>query len=108
MTQIKFTIESGIVSAFKARCAVSGISMAEAARQWMKSDRPTRGVKARVDTRPHRRRAVEDAIRLLEMVLQAEQDYRDAIPEVFQSRLDSAGSACEELEQAIECLGNAF
>jgi hypothetical protein len=44
----------------------------------------------------------------LETVLQAEQDYRDAIPEVFQSRLDSAEAACDELEKAIECLEGAF
>jgi len=109
MTQVKFTIESEIVSAFKARCAAGGISMTSVVRQWMKTGRPDKGgAKARVDTRPHRRKTVLEITGMLETVLQAEQDYRDAIPEVFQTRLDSAEAACDELEKAIECLEGAF
>lgn len=109
MTQVKFTIDSDVVFTFKARCAAEGISMTSAIRQWMKTGRPDNAaVKLKIETRPHRRKAVLEITELLEAVLQAEQDYRDAIPAVFQTRIDSAESACGELEQAIECLENAF
>ena len=109
MTQVKFTIESDIVSMFKARCTTEGVSMASVISHWMKTGRPDKGgAKAKTDTRPHRRKTVLEMIMLLEAVLQEEEDYRDAIPEVFQSRIDSAETACEELAQAIECLEGAF
>jgi len=108
-TQVKFTIESEIVSAFKVRCAAEGVSMASVIRQWMTAALPSKDAStARVDTRPHRRKAVMEAAAFLETVLQAEQCYRGAIPESFQSRIDSAETACEALEQAIECLEGAF
>ena len=108
MTQIKFTIESDIVSAFKVRCESEGVSMASVARRWITSGKPVKDTKAKIDTRPLRRKAVLETIVLLEMVLQAEEAYRDVIPEAFQTRLDRADWACGELEQAIDCLRNAF
>jgi len=108
MTQIKFTIETDIVAAFKARCVSDGISMAEAARQWMRAGQPAKRARPRIDTRPLRRKAVLDAASLLDAVLQAEMDYLDAIPESFESRRDSAERACCELEAAIDCLRDAF
>jgi len=108
MTQVKFTIESGIVAAFKARCASEGVSMAAAARQWMKGPPLAKASMPNIDTRPHRRKTALEITALLESVLQAEQDYRDAIPEAFQSRRESAECACDGLERAIECLENAF
>jgi hypothetical protein len=108
MVQVKFTIEAEIVSAFKARCEAEGVSMTSVIRQWMTAEKPAKDRKARIDSRPLRRATVRESISLLEMVLQAEEAYRDAIPEVFQARRDTADWACGELEMAIDILQNAF
>ena len=110
MTQIKFTIESDIVSVFKERCEAEGVSMASVVRQYMAGYIPvkTGGGAAKTDTRPHRRKVVRETVDLLEKVLQDEKAYRDAIPEVFKERRYSADSACEELKYAINCLRDAF
>jgi len=108
MTQVKFTLEAGIVSAFKARCAAEGASMASVIRHWMTIGQPTKAAKMKTSTRPLRRKAVSEVICVLEKVLQEEEEYRDAIPEVFQTRRDTADLACEELEEAINCLITAF
>jgi len=108
MTQIKFTIESEIVSAFKARCEADGISMASVVRQWMAARRPTKGVKAKIDTRPMRRKAVADIITLLNDILENEEQYRDSIPEQFSQRQELSERTCEQLAEGINSLEEAF
>jgi hypothetical protein len=108
MTQVKFTIESGIVSCFKARCADEGVSMASVIRQCMKASRPVREVKANTLTRPQRRKAVLKIIDMLNCIMNAESDYRDSIPEQFTQRYEDADQACESLMEAIACLEDAF
>ena len=108
MEQIKFTIESDTVSAFKARCRSEGVSMTSVIRQYMKTCQPAKGVKIKTDTRPLRRKAVSEIIGLLDSILQMEEQYRDNIPEQFQSRFESADLTCEQLSQAISCLEEAF
>jgi len=108
MTQVKFTIEADIVAAFKARCESEGVSMASVIRRWMAAGQPARAPTAKADTRPHRRKTVAELTGVLETVLQKEDEYRAAIPEAFQSRLEAADWACGQLETAIDCLQNAF
>jgi hypothetical protein len=108
MTQVKFTLESDIVASFKAYCASEGVSMASMIRKWMVAGKQAEENETRTDTRPHRRRAVQEAIILLEDVLHAEAGYRDAIPEAFLKRRDSADWACGQLEMAIDFLKNTF
>ena len=108
MVQVKFTIDSNTVAAFKARCAAEGISMASVICQWMKVGRPAKTAKMRTDTRPHRKVVMLEIIDLLERLLQNEGDYRDAIPEQFQSRYEAADQACEQISQAISCLEDAY
>lgn len=108
MTQVKFTIESDIVSAFKERCIGEGVSMTSAIRQWMKTRQPIREVKTNTLTRPHRRRAVLEIIGLLNSIMETESDYRDCIPEQFSQRYEDADRACELLAEAIACLEDAF
>jgi hypothetical protein len=108
MTQAKFTIESDIVAAFKARCASGGVSMTSAIRQCMKSSCPAKETAFNTSTRPHRRKAVMGMIGLLTDVLDSEAEYRDSIPEQFSQRLDAAEHACSMLEDAIACLEEAF
>jgi hypothetical protein len=106
--QIKFTIESDTISAFKSRCRLEGVSMTSVIRQYMKTCQPAKGVQIKTDTRPFRRKAVSEIINLLDSIMQMEEQYRDNIPEQFQSRYESADLTCEQLSQAISCLEDAF
>ena len=108
MTQVKFTLEAAIVSAFKLRCAIEGVSMTSVVREWMKTRNPVKGVDPRHSTRPHRRKTVHEIITLLNSIMESEAYYRDNIPEHFTQRYEDADSACEMLSQAISCLEEAF
>ena len=107
-TQVKFTLESNLVAAFKSRCASEGVSMASAIRYFMKSCQPVSNSSVKTLTRPQRRKAVERTIELLNEVLQNEEMYRDAIPEQFTERHDVADDTCECLTEVIERLGDAY
>jgi len=106
VAQIKFTIETDIVSSFRARCADEGVSMTSVIRDFMKTCRPVRG--AKMHTRPLRKKAVLEAIGLLNHILELESEYRDHIPEQFAQRIDAADYSCEQLSEAIACLEEAF
>ena len=108
MTQVKFTVESDIVSVFKARCASEGVSMASVIRQWMAAGQLAKAAKIKTDTRPHRRRAVLEIISLLNAIRELEAEYRDNIPEQFEQRCEAADHACDQLSEAIACLEDAF
>ena len=108
ISQVKFTIESGVVAAFKACCASEGVSMAAAARQWMMDPHPAKNPVVSTSTRPNRRKAVQVIIGLLTDVLDAEAEYRDNIPEQFAQRHEAAEHACAMLEEAITYLEDAF
>ena len=108
VTQIKFTIESDIVSVFKTRCAGKGVSMTSVIREWMKICELKTVSRLNVSTRLHRRKAVLDIINMLGCVLDFEEEYRDKIPESFTQRYEAADRACEQLTEAIGCLEDAF
>jgi hypothetical protein len=107
-TQVKFTIEADIVSAFKARCAEAGVSMTSEVRQHMINCQPAKAVKTKALTRPMRRKAVAVIIGILNRILALESEYRDCIPEQFTDRYEVADHACEQLSEAISCLEEAF
>ena len=106
--QIKFTIESDIVSAFKSKCKTQGVSMTSVIRQFMQTSKPPKSVKIKTDTRPLRKKSVSEIIDMLNTLMLAEELYRDSIPEQFQTRFESADTTCEQLSQAISCLEEAF
>jgi hypothetical protein len=106
--QIKFTIESDIVSAFKSQCASKGVSMASEIRQFMKTCRPTRDTKTKIQTRPQRRKAVQKIITLLNDIILMESQYWENIPENFTQKQEEAENACEYLSDAIASLEEAF
>ena len=108
MTQVKFTIEADIVSPFKARCASEGVSMASVISQFMETCKPTKIAAAKIDTRPQRKKAVTEYIDLIGRLMHMEEQYRDAIPEQFVSRFETADNSCEQLAQAISCLEDAY
>ena len=108
ITQVKFTIDYDTVAAFKARCASESVSMTSVISKFMKTCKPDKALRVKTDTRPLRKKAVLEIIGLLDDILQKESDYRDNIPEQFQSRQDAADQTCDLLSQAISCLEDAF
>ena len=108
MVQVKFTIEHDIVSAFKARCASQGVSMASVISQFMKTSQPAKPTKPKIDSRPQRKKALMEYIRLLEELMYMEVQYRDAIPEHFTTRFEAADYSCSQLSEAISGLGDAY
>ena len=52
MTQIKFTIDSSIAAAFKAKCIVDGVIMTSVISQWLRTLQPTKYVEPKPLTRP--------------------------------------------------------
>ena len=82
--------------------------MTSVIRRWMKTSQPAKETKIKTGTRPLRKRAVLEIIDTLNGIFQMEADYRDNIPEQFQSRYEAADQACEQLTQAISCLEDAF
>jgi len=108
MTQVKFTIEADIVAAFKARCTSEGASMASVIRGWMMAGQPIGAIKIKTVTRRHRRKAVVQIVSLLTSILDQEVGYRDAIPEQFEQRIESADHTCDQLAEAIACLEESF
>ena len=70
MVQVKFTIDSDTVSAFKARCASEVVSMASVICQFMKASQPAKVVKFGTDTRPQRKKAILAIIGMLDSIMQ--------------------------------------
>jgi len=108
IVQVKFTIESDIVSAFKARCAAEGVSMTSAIRRWMETRQPVKDFKVQVCTRGGRKKTVARCVCVLNEVLENETQYRDAIPEQFEQRYEAADQSCEQLEEAIGLLEDSY
>jgi hypothetical protein len=108
VTQIKFTIESDIVAAFKANCMAGGVSMTSVVCQWMRTRQPAKGAEPKPLTRPKRRIAVMKIIALLNEILTMEEQYRDSIPEQFTQRFEWSEHACDHLAEAIDNLRDAF
>jgi hypothetical protein len=101
-------MDSDIVSAFKARCAAQGVSMTSVISQFMQTGQPPKGLKLKTDTRPHRKKAVLQVVGILEGIVHMEGQYRDNIPEKFETRYEASDHTCEQLEEAISCLEEAF
>jgi hypothetical protein len=108
MTQIKFTIESDVVAAFKARCEKEAVSMTSEIRRFMSTSRPSKALETRRFTRPLRRKAMKEIIGVLTGILESEAEYREKIPEQFEQRIEAADMACEQLAEAIACLEEVF
>ncbi|MCL2153784.1 MAG: hypothetical protein FWH57_12705 [Oscillospiraceae bacterium] len=82
--------------------------MTSAIRRFMRICQPTREIKPKTLTRQLRKKIVIEVIGLLNNVLNSETEYRDAIPEQFTQRYETADHACEQFAEAIACLEEAF
>jgi len=109
MTQIKFTIDAEIVTAFKARCKSQGVSMTSVVSRFMATCMPEKAcTKACLHARPMRRKATIDTADFLAELLGLEEQYSDSIPEQFTQRYDTADHACKQIADAISSLEDAF
>ncbi len=113
-TQIKVSVKPEIAKVFKERCKNLGVSMASELSQFMEGPKPcTRkdiAVCSDVTTRPLRRKEISFLLRRLQTILDAEERYKDAIPENLQnSRAYDVAEQCVcTLQEAIELLQEAY
>jgi len=107
-TQVKFTIDTDIVSAFKNKCAREDVSMTSAVRRFMKTSKSSVIEEIKISTRQSRRKAVAEIVKMLNLILEAEESYRDSIPEAFSERYSTAESTCELISEVILNLEEAF
>ena len=82
--------------------------MTSAIRQFMQLYQPFKEIKLKINTRPMRKKAVQDIVKLLNNIMLMEEAYRDAIPEQFTQRHDDADQACEQLSELITSLDEVF
>lgn len=112
--QVKVWVPPETAAAFKARCVAEGVSMAGEIAGFMEGragDPPGRGRPSfRVDTRQHRRKAVSRLIGQVMAVRGAESLYQMRIPENLEGscRYEAAEQALAALDEAMECLGQAY
>lgn len=108
-TQVKISIDHEIAAAFKKACAVSKVSMASVLSDYMAryGDMPA-NKKAVLDlsTRRRRRNEVRAIVKRLEQVREAEECYRDNVPDNLQGSMvyERAEQFISLLEEALDLL----
>ena len=117
-TQVKVYVSPDLAKGFKAACISRGESMAAVISQAMlgycdKKPAARVGTKATVSdytTRGKRRIALRYHTEQVEAIRNAEETYKENIPETLQAgqRYDDAGQTVEALDEAIDALSRAF
>jgi hypothetical protein len=113
-TQVKASIDIEIASAFKLACEVAGVSMASQISRFMaeyagtpEKGKPNTGL---LSTRRKRRDKIKSIISLIGQVRDAEEGYKDRIPENLQGsiRYETAEEYLSAMDDAIELLESAY
>jgi len=111
--QIKVSVQPEIAEDFKAKCKSDGVSIASEIARFMREQcnkprPPSQALK--VDTRQQRRKALGVLVEQLEMVMDAESQYMENIPENLQNsiRYEAAGRSVQALQEAIDNLNEVF
>ena len=117
-TQVKVYASPGVAADFKAVCAARGESMASVLSRAMldycgKKPGKTLNAKAAVpdySTRAKRRAALLYHAGQVEAIREAEETYKDNIPESLQAgiRFVDAAQTVEALDEAVDALSRAF
>jgi len=113
-TQIKVSVTPEIAAAFKAACKADKVSMAGVLSEFManRADARAEGRAARnpLASRGGRRLLLDGLIRQLEQIREAEEAYRDAIPENLSEsiRHENADQSVSAMEEAIDMLKDAY
>jgi len=113
-TQVKVSVPPELAAAFKAKCAVAGVSMASEISRFMLEYINKRSLSKSpinpFETRPQRRKAFNVIIEQLRAIVDAEQAYLDNIPENLQNSrfYDAAETSISALDEALDILSDAY
>jgi hypothetical protein len=112
-TQIRVAVDPDVASAFKRACMASKVSLAGKLTQFMAEYSKTtikRKTKPDYSTKRQRRAAMHSLIKEIEHIRDAEEQYRDNIPENLQGSVvfDTADECVSLLEEAIELLSSIY
>jgi len=117
-TQVKVYVNPDVAADFKAACAARGESMAAVMSQAMLDycgKKPGKKPKAKpsapdYSSRGKRRTALRYHAEQIEAIRDAEETYKDNIPETLQGgqRYDDANQTIEALDEAVDALSQAF
>jgi hypothetical protein len=115
MHQIKAWVDQDIAAAFKAACADVGVSMSSEISRFMAEraeilKQSHAKTESKIENRGGRRKEVRTIIQKLEKIREAEEDYKQNIPENLTggAAYEAAVQAVELIEQAIDLLQDAF
>ena len=117
-TQVKVYVSPDVAAEFKAACAARGESMAAVMSRAMLDycgKKPGKKLNAKASapdysTRGKRRTALRYHAEQVEAIRDAEETYKDNIPETLQGgqRYDDATQTVEALDEAVDALSRAF
>jgi hypothetical protein len=112
-TQVKVSVSPDVAEAFKLACARSGVSMASEIGSFMAKRAGRSRTESKlppVSTRRRRRKEVSDLLNRLTRVLEAEENYRDYIPENLRGSTvyDSANSVVDALYDVTRTLEELY
>jgi hypothetical protein len=111
--QVKVSVCADTAAAFKNACGKAGVSMACEISGFMAKyagfGRTGPGLPS-LTTKAHRRKEIKELLYRLERVLEAEERYRDNIPENLQgsTAYEAAEQSISLLYDATEALGEAY
>ena len=117
-TQVKVYVRPDVSANFKDTCAARGESMASVISRAMieySGNKPEKKQSAKTaapdySTRGKRRTALRYYAEQIEAIRNAEENYKDNIPETLQGgqRYDDADNTVEALDEAVDALSRAF
>jgi hypothetical protein len=113
-TQIKVSVNSQIAASFKASCKADEVSMAKVLSDFMATkggmSAGNHAVPDMLSSRAGRRELVGELAATLELVKEAEEQYRDNIPENLKEsvRHENAEHSIESIEEALSLLLEAY
>jgi len=112
--QLKVSVKPELAAGFKEKCTENGVSMAGVLSQYMAIYTGTAAKchlpPIKTATRPNRRESVKSLIAKLEQIRDAEETYRDNIPDNLQSspNFDAADVSVAALDEALDLLSSAY
>jgi hypothetical protein len=115
-SEIKASLDKGLVEQFKAKCKENGVSIASALATLMseycgrKLQQKERKKTLPYDTRPKRRKMAATIAGQLDDILQSETMYRENIPPNLQEsiRAESSDHSIEKLSEALDAILEAY
>jgi hypothetical protein len=112
-TQVKVAVKPEIASAFRATCAAANVSMAGQLSQFMADYSNTianRKTSPDYSTKRKRRAAIQSIVMQLQQIKDAEERYRDNIPDNLQASVvyETAEQCVSLLDEAAELIDSIY